>query len=255
MDKEELKKLVVDEFSARNAQESYIKKARDGFWDSEQFFINKYFTNKNGQILDIGCGTGRTTLAFIKNGYKNIIGIDITPKMIDSAIKIAKQEKLNIDYRIGDAAKLNFGDNSFNYILFSNQGWTQIPTKEERMAALKEAHRVLQGGGIFIFTFHQRTWFCKYFLFWVKQWTKFYILRPLGIKFDEIDWGDRFFYERESGEVSKKQYIHIASFKEVEKQIKAAKLEIIEMNGILQISKKDIRKNPPVFCVCRKPFK
>ncbi|MES1042685.1 class I SAM-dependent methyltransferase [Peribacillus simplex] len=43
-------------------------------------------------MLEIGCGTGRTTFALYKKGFQNPTGIDLTPAMLNEAEKIGMQQ-------------------------------------------------------------------------------------------------------------------------------------------------------------------
>ncbi len=242
---ESLKKSIIKEFSSKKAQEIYIKEAEKGLWPSEKILIKKYFKPKSF-ILDVGCGTGRTTIPLYKLGY-NILGIDITPMMIKNAKRIAKSKKLGIRYEVRDVTALKFKNEFFDNVLFSYNGWTQIPKKENRIKALKEICRVLKPDGCFIFTTHIRK-LKGFTLFWIKQWIKIYILKPLGFNIKEMDFGDRFFYDRNR----KKQFIHIPSLKEINEQISIAGFKLIFNEKSNIISPKDNQKFPPMFYVCKK---
>jgi len=131
---EKAKQNSIKEFGSDYTQNRYEKIAQRGLWESEEILVNKYFMRKS-KILDIGCGSGRTTFPLFEKGF-NVIGIDITPEMIDIAKKIALSKNLQIDFRIGDATKLEFPDNYFDGAIFANNGWVQIPGNENRQKAL-----------------------------------------------------------------------------------------------------------------------
>jgi SAM-dependent methyltransferase len=149
-------KINFESFSSELAKKIY---GEYGLKDVERFLINKYFTNKNGKILDIGCGYGRTTKPLFDMGY-DIVGIDIVPKMIEDV----KKENPQIDFRIMSATNLYFPDNYFDYILFSFNGIDYIYPESRRFKALKEAYRVLKPKGIFILSSHNKlSYFFKIF--------------------------------------------------------------------------------------------
>ena len=250
----DLKKLVIEEFSSANAQALYRKRAEEGLWSAEAHFINKYFTKSGAKLLDVGCGTGRTTMPFVQMGF-DVIGVDLVPAMIYTAKEIAQEKSIEIDYRVDDATELSFENNTFDYAFFSNQGWAQTPGAENRLRVLKEVRRTLKPGGIFIFTAHPRVWAFEFFFTWIWLWSKFYLLKPLGVQIKELDFGDRFFDRenyREKKIYNKKQYIHIPTVEEVRAQIKQAGFHLLESNGSMPVSQQDIKKHPPVFYVCQK---
>ena len=92
-----------------------------GLWNSEKIVFGKYI-NKNTKILDLGCGAGRTTINLFKEGYTNIIGLDIADKLIGFAANYSKNHNLEIDFVVGDATKLEYEDNTFDVVIFSFNG-------------------------------------------------------------------------------------------------------------------------------------
>jgi len=63
--------------------------------------------DKKGTILDVGCGAGKYSIALSDDCFK-IVGTDLSPKMIESAQKRAKEyEKTNIEFRCDDWSKLD----------------------------------------------------------------------------------------------------------------------------------------------------
>ena len=250
----DLNEIVISEFSEKSTQLYYSKKAEMGLWTSEKYFFNKYLTKKNAKLLDVGCGTGRTTIPLFKKGFK-IVGLDLVPEMIINAKKIAKKKKLKINYKIGDAKNIEFKDNLFDYAIFSNQGWPQIPGKENRLKALKEIYRVLKKDGVFIFTTNSRVFNKKYLLFWIKRWMRFYILKPFGVNIVEQNFGDILFDRKfidGKKEYITRQYIHIHSIKEVESELKKAGFIILEINERSQRYGRIPKKTLPVLYVCKK---
>lgn len=139
-----------------------------GLWESEEFMFNKYF-KRDKPILDVGCGTGRTTFGLYRRGYTNLVGVDLTPRMIETANQISKKEGLNIEFKQGDATDLEFADGSFVYALFSFNGLMQIPKRANRVKAMAEINRVLKPGGIFIFTTHDRDANEDFLEFWQEE--------------------------------------------------------------------------------------
>lgn len=260
---EKIKNESMGEFGSKACQEQYIKIADKGFWESEDILINKYFKPKS-KILDIGCGSGRTALPLAQRDYE-VIGVDITPEMIEIAKKNAAAKNVKIEYKVGDATDLKFPENYFDGAIFANNGWVQIPGKENRQKAINEIYRVLKPGGYFILVAHERYYSGDYLFFWIRAWFRFYVLKKFGMKIEEVDFGDLFFKRNYIDvRINQRQFIHLTSRREVEKQIENVGFKIEMRKGMGELSKKDAdflrgslsntfnSHKSPIFYVCLK---
>ncbi|MBD2345651.1 class I SAM-dependent methyltransferase [Anabaena subtropica] len=72
------------------------------------------------RILDLGCGTGSTTL-MLKQAFPqaDVIGLDLSPYMLIRAEDKAKIEGLDISWRHGNAETTSFPDASFDLVTAS----------------------------------------------------------------------------------------------------------------------------------------
>lgn len=201
-----------------------------GLWNSEKIVFDKYI-NKDDKILDLGCGAGRTTINLFKNGFTNIIGLDIADKLIDFAKDYSNNHNLNIDFVVGDATKLKYEDNSFDVVIFSFNGMQCIPGSENRRNVLKEVYRVLKPGGYYIFTAHDRhdPKCPQYLPFWEKienDWNN-------GINESGVECLGDLITTDPTGEEA---FIHFSTIEEMKDFINRQPFDIIEYNYSYNIS-------------------
>ena len=68
-------------------------------------------------VLEYGCGPGSHAYFVAEHGAGNVVGIDISPVGIEKAAAEAEERGLeNISFRVMDAERLQFDDNSFDLI-------------------------------------------------------------------------------------------------------------------------------------------
>lgn len=102
--------------------------------------------NPGETVLDLGAGAGFDCfLAANKVGEKGkVIGVDMTPEMIDKARENAEKENYkNVEFRLGEIENLPAADNSVDVII--SNCVINLSTDKEKV--LKEAYRVLRSGG------------------------------------------------------------------------------------------------------------
>ncbi|MFO7654013.1 MAG: class I SAM-dependent methyltransferase [Candidatus Krumholzibacteriia bacterium] len=91
-------------------------------------------------ILDIGCGTGRTDV-HLASGCGRLRGVDPSRE----SVAVARRSNPSVEYRVQDGDRLPYADGSFHEA-FTINVMHHVPP-ERWTAFLREAHRVLRPGG------------------------------------------------------------------------------------------------------------
>ena len=120
-----------------------------GFRPDERALISEFFPPAPANVLDIGCGAGRTTIGLSIAGYAPV-AIDLSAPLLT----LARARYPQLDFRDMDATALAFGDCSFDAALFSYNGIDCIYPVAAREQCLREVFRVLKPGAPLIFSSH-----------------------------------------------------------------------------------------------------
>lgn len=126
---------------------------QEKYWDavSEEkefptpFHIEEFekYVSKDMNILDVGCGYGRTLNNLYNSGFKNLTGIDYSQGMINRGLKLYPH--LNLNKNNGD--KIPFPDGEFDSALLIGVLTSNIEN-ETQENLISEISRVLKCNGI-----------------------------------------------------------------------------------------------------------
>jgi ubiquinone/menaquinone biosynthesis C-methylase UbiE len=99
-------------------------------------------TPAGGEVLEVAPGPGYLAIELAKRGYR-VTALDISRSFVEIARNNAEQAGVRIDVRLGNAARMPFADNSFDFVVCA----AAFKNFSAPVAALDEMHRVLKPGG------------------------------------------------------------------------------------------------------------
>jgi ubiquinone/menaquinone biosynthesis C-methylase UbiE len=106
---------------------------------------------RGGSVLDIGVGGGRTVKSLM-NVSVDYLGIDYSEEMVNAC----RTRFPEVRFEHADARRMsNVRDASVSLAVFSCNGISMVG-HEDRLAIMREVHRVLKPGGVFLFTTYNR---------------------------------------------------------------------------------------------------
>lgn len=190
-------------------------------WKECVDFIQSF--NPNSLVLDVGCGNGRHTLASVLRGHETI-GVDFSRNMLRVANKKLKSASVSphiFHLVLADASHLPFKNDSYTYILYIAT-LHNLPSPSFRIKSLNEINRVLKTGGKCLISVWKRLQFR--FLFTVVTT---YLRKIIGRNGDFealVPW------KINGSSVSR--YFYLYSAKQLKKDIKEARLNILNFSTI-----------------------
>jgi SAM-dependent methyltransferase len=143
------------------------------------------------QWLDVACGTGAVAERAAQAGA-DVTGIDLAPVLIETAKRLAAEQGLEIDYRVGDAENLDVKDAAFD-VVSSTFGVIFAP---DHPAAAGELTRVTRTGGRLGLT----TWMPDGGIGQMFKFTSQYQPTPPPGAGNPLEWGRREYVEELLGD-------------------------------------------------------
>jgi ubiquinone/menaquinone biosynthesis C-methylase UbiE len=96
----------------------------------------------NAAVLEVAPGPGFLAIEFAKAGHK-VTALEISKTFVEIAEANAKNAKISVDVRQGNASAMPFGENQFNFIICV----AAFKNFSEPVEAIREMYRTLKPGG------------------------------------------------------------------------------------------------------------
>ena len=105
-----------------------------------------------GQLLDVGCGTGKLSLLFRQAGFA-VTGVDLSEDMLVVAKEAAEVMQADVHFAQGDMRDLSaFSD--IDIVTINVDALNYLLTADDVRLVFEQVHNALKPGGLFMFDVH-----------------------------------------------------------------------------------------------------
>ena len=124
-------------------------------------FLSILAPSKESAILDLCCGQGRHSLELARQGFTNITGLDRSHYLITRARKLNNREDTNITFKEGDARKLPFAPDTFDFVIILGNSFGYFESLKDDLNVLKNVMRTLKPFGRLLIDLTDGEWIDK----------------------------------------------------------------------------------------------
>lgn len=132
-----------------------------------KFLLSKINLPLNASILDLACGSGRHSILLAKQGF-NVIGVDLSDRLLSEAVKSARAENLNIKFIKSDIRDFQT-EEKFDCILNLFTSFGYFETDEENFSVLEKAFSFLAKKGYFVLDYFNKNYIEKNLVLFSKE--------------------------------------------------------------------------------------
>lgn len=146
-------------------------------------FISILAPAKESAILDLCCGQGRHALELARRGFTSIVGLDRSHYLITRARMLNEREGKNISFKEGDARKLCFPPDTFDYVILAGNSFGYFESLQDDLKVLNEVMRVLKPWGRLLIEVTDGDYMRKNFQPRSWEWidTKYFVCRERAL--------------------------------------------------------------------------
>lgn len=110
------------------------------------------------RVIDLGCGNGMILIELAREGYTNLLGVDYSPKAVELAENIAKDQELNIEYKVADLMNVEACKELGTFGIVHDKGTYDAISlcpdnpKEKRSLYIETVRNMMDAESLFIIT-------------------------------------------------------------------------------------------------------